>query len=406
MIRVLPAAAGLAGLLLAPLSAPASAQVADADTLFERGVSLHQAGDLFGAIEAYQAALEKEPQRVDARSNLGAIYARIGRYDEAIEQYRKVLAVVPDQAQVRFNLALALYKSARIPEAAEELEKVVAQQPDQRAPLLLLADCQLQMGKDAVVVALLSPHEEELKSDRLFSYLLGTALVRSNDLMRGQAYIDRVFREGDAAEARLLLGAAHLRRGDSRAAAPELEEAAKLKPDLPGLQSLLGRAMMGVGRRDEAEAAFRRELEKNPNDFHANLYLGMFLKEQARLDEAQEHLKRAGRLRPQDPAVLYLLGALDLAAGRTDEALKSLETVVAQVPGYRQAHVLMATAYYRLKNKELGDKHRDIAEKLRAEQQAREPGPVDELAPGLQAGQPSAPPSPAPGAPAGGTSRP
>ena len=36
--------------------------------------------------------------------------------------------------------------------------------------------------------------------------------------------------------------------------------------------------------------------------------------------------------------------------------------------------MLLATAYYRLKNKEKGDREQAIAEKLRAEEQAREPG--------------------------------
>jgi len=235
------------------------------------------------------------------------------------------------------------------------------------------------------VVDLLGPREEELKDDRLFVYLMGNALVRSNDLSRGQAYIDRLLREGDPAEARLLMGAAHLRRNDSRSAVPELEQAAAANPALPAVHSLLGRALVGIGRRDDALAAFRKELERNPNDFDSNLYVGLFLKDDGKLDEAEEHLKRAGRLRPNDPAVLYMLGSLHLAAGRAEQAQQALETVTTRVPTYRQAHVLLATAYYRLKNKEEGDRHRDIAEKLRAEEQAREPGPVDELAPALQA---------------------
>lgn len=371
--------------------APLAAQnLPDADALFKSAVERHQAGDVVGAIEFYEASLEKDPTRVDARSNLGAAYAGLGRYDEAVRQYRAVLDRVPEQAQVRFNLALSLYKSARIGEAAPELERVVAEDPKNLNAVLLLADCRLQMGNPGGVVDLLGPREEELKNERLFVYLMGNALVRSNDLMRGQAYIDRLFREGGPAEARFLMGAALLRKNDSRGALPELEKAAAENPALPSVHAMLGRALVGVGRRDEAMAAFRSELQRNPNDFDSNLYVGLFLKDDGKLDEAHEHLKRAGRLRPQDPAVLYMLGSLHLAAGRPEEAQKALSTVTERVPTYRQAHVLLATAYYRLKNKEEGDRHRDIAEKLRAEEQAREPGPVDELAPALQ----TAPPAP------------
>jgi tetratricopeptide (TPR) repeat protein len=377
-------------LLALLLSHLAAAQGLDADTFFAKGVQLHQAGDLVGAIEAYQGALEKDPDRVDARSNMGAAYARLGRYAEAIEAYRAVLARVPDQAQVRFNLALALYKAAPIPEAAEELQRVVAQDPSNRNAVLLLADCRSRMGDDAGVVALLAPREAELGDDRLFSYLLGNALLRRNELRRGQAYVDRLFKGGETAEAHLLMGVAHLRTGDNKAAVPELERAVALNADLPTVHSLLGRALMGVGRRDDAMASFRRELEKNPNDFDSNVYIGMFLKDAGQNDEAYEYLRRAARLRPQDPAALYALGALHLAAGRVEEAQSALESVVEQVPSYRQAHVLLATVYYRRKDKERADAHRAIAERLRAEAQAREPGAADDLGPAYR-GEPGGP---------------
>jgi hypothetical protein len=49
---------------------------------------------------------------------------------------------------------------------------------------------------------------------------------------------------------------------------------------------------MGAGRRDDAIKAFTAELTRNPNDFDANLYLGIMLKDDGKLDEAYEHLKR------------------------------------------------------------------------------------------------------------------
>jgi tetratricopeptide (TPR) repeat protein len=239
----------------------------------------------------------------------------------------------------------------------------------------------MRMGDHAGVVALLAPREKELEQDRLYLYLMGHALILRNELLRGQGYIDKLFKSGGQGEAQLLMGAAHLARDDRAAAASELEKAAELNPELPGVHSLLGRALMGVSRRDEAGKAFRRELEKNPNDFDANLYLGLLLKEENQLDQAHEHLKRAQRLRSQDAGVLYLLGALHLAAGRVDEAQAALESVTTRVPGYRQAHVLLATVYYRQKNKPAGDRHRAIAEKLAAQEQAKEPGADDELGP-------------------------
>src|SRR2546422_9538798 len=139
------------GLIVVALQAPLAAAQAgpDAEELFAKGVQLHQSGDVLGAIEAYREALEKEPGRIDARSNLGAAYVRLGRYEEAVEQYKKALGIAPDNTIVRLNLALALYKAAEVPEAMEELERVVDREAENRKARLLLAGCYLQMGQEA-----------------------------------------------------------------------------------------------------------------------------------------------------------------------------------------------------------------------------------------------------------------
>jgi tetratricopeptide (TPR) repeat protein len=365
--------------LWVPRTAQGQAASLSAEELFAKGVERHQGGDVLGAVEAYQEALAKEPARVEARSNLGAAYVRLGRYQDAVEQYTKALETEPRQTRVRFNLGLALYKSMRIPDAVPELERVVTEDASNRAALLLLADCHLQMAQDAKVVTLLSPLEDELGEDRLFAYLLGSALLRRNELLRGQALIDRLFKGGETAEAHLLMGVAHMRREDAKSALPEFRKAGALNPGLATVHSLTGRALMETGLRAEATDAFRKELAGNPNDFDSNLYLGLLLKDENRLDESHDHLKRAARLRPQDPRVLYGLGSLHLAAGRVEEAEQALEAVTRQVPDYQQAHVLLATVYYRQKKKDLGDKERRIAEEIKARRQAQEPGAREEL---------------------------
>src|SRR5689334_4481263 len=79
-------------LAILALATPARAQsAADADRLMARGIELHQAGDILGAIDAYKAVLAVAPSRPDALSNLGAAYVRLGQYDEAIKQYEAAL---------------------------------------------------------------------------------------------------------------------------------------------------------------------------------------------------------------------------------------------------------------------------------------------------------------------------
>src|SRR5690349_5557143 len=107
-----------------------SAQETAVDQAFARATQSHQNGDLEGAIRGYTAILEKYPARVDVRSNLGAAYSALGRYEEAIEQYKRALLIDSGNLAIRFNLALAYYKAALFAEAVPELEKFIAAAPN------------------------------------------------------------------------------------------------------------------------------------------------------------------------------------------------------------------------------------------------------------------------------------
>ena len=355
-------------LLAAPDPARAQAGGRDPDDLLAKAVALHQAGDILGAIQYYEAVLDKQPDRAEVRSNLGAAFMKLGRLEDAIKQYRAALEARPDMTSVRLNLALAFYKADRLAEAAPEFARILEQSPKHQAATLLLADCRLRMGEPARVVELLSPLEGELGSDRLFSYLLGSALLETDQLERGQAVIDRLFRAGDSAEARVLLGAQYLRQGQAIKAVPEIAKAVEMNPALPGVHALFGRALRQNHDNAGAMAQYHAELSRNPNDFESNLWLGLLLLESSQLDVAFEHLKRAGRLRPGEPAIAYGLGRLHLAAERLDEARQELEKLVRIAPSYRQGHVLLATVYYRLNLREKAEEQRAIVEKLRSEE--------------------------------------
>jgi tetratricopeptide (TPR) repeat protein len=354
-------------------------------------MELHQAGDLMGAIEGYEAALKVDANRPDIRSNLGAAFVRLGRFGEAIAQYEKALAI-QDSPSIRFNLGLAYYKSNRIDEAVSPLRQVLTTDTSNRPAALLLADCLLQTGGDQEVLDLLTPRESQFEGDLAFAYLLGTALVRLGEAQRGQVYIDRIFQTGESAEGHLLMGIAYMASRDYPTALPELAKAVELNPGLPSVHVQYGRALLGTGDQAGAAREFRRELERNPNDFQANLQLGILYKNEKRFEDAMRHLQRAEALRPGDLSLRHAKAAVYLGTGETERAREELEHVVKEAPEFIDAHVLLASAYYRLKRKEDGDRERALVEKLTAEVQARQPGAKAADAPKPPAKPPSSEP--------------
>jgi tetratricopeptide (TPR) repeat protein len=346
----------------------------DAEQLLARAMELHKAGDIIGAVEGYKAVLAIDPKRADALSNLGAAYVRLGQYDDAIAQYEAALKIEPNSTPIRMNLALAYYKSARPQLAIPSLRRVVAAEPEASNAYLILADCYLQTGEDQEVIALLRPREQMFDKDLSYAYLLGTALLHTNELVDGQRHVDRIFGAGESAEGHLLMGVAYLGQRDYPAARTELERAVKLNPKLPTVHSLYGRALLALGDQEGSERELRRELEFNVNDFEANLQLGHLRRNAQKFDEASTYLERAMTIRPGDLSARKLMASLKLQTGKTDEAVTLLEAIVKEAPDLIEAHVQLATAYNRLKRPQDAQREREIADRLTAEAQAKQPG--------------------------------
>jgi len=89
-------------------------------------------------------------------------------------------------------------------------------------------------------------------------------------------------------------------------------------------------------------------------------------------------LARALFVRPGDFAARYQIAAIDMTEGKIETARKSLESIVKEAPEFTEAHVSLATVYYRLKRKDDGDRERDTVKKLNAAQQAKQKRPPAE----------------------------
>ena len=344
----------------------------DPEQILRQAIRLHQAGDVEKAIPQYRAYLKARPDAVDARSNLGAALASTGRYQEAIAEYREALKGRPQDPRIRLNLALAYYKLGQVSEAAAELSTLHAAAPANSQILLLLADCQLRQGLNRQVIDLLTPLETQTPNDLALAYLLGTALLRDNQIERGQQMIDRILRNGDSPEARLMMGTAKLQGRDFNGAIADLEKAAQMNPHLPDVYSYLGRAHLGTGDGAAARQDFQQELAQNPNDFESNLNLAVLLRQDDDFTNSRHLLERALRVRPGDLRVLFQLAAVDLAAGRLEAARAGLEALIKQAPDFIEAHISLATTYYRMKRKSDGDRERALVQKLTAEQRVRQ----------------------------------
>ena len=339
--------------------------------LLKEAIGLQQAGKLDDAIRDYRLLLDRYPEIPQLRSNLGTALAGEGRYTEAITEYKRALAAKPDP-QVRLNLALAYYKTSALTEAIATLQQVRKESPANTQALMLLADCHLRLGHNKEVIELLDSAKQANSNDPALIYLLGTALVRDGQTARGQLIIDKILKNGDSAEARLLMGTTKYKAGDFSGALADLQKAVELNPKLPDVYSYYGLALLATGDQAGARTAFDQELQLNPNNFDANLRMGVLLRQDDNNTQASRYLHHALQIRPGDLGVRYQIAAMQLSEGRVDPAIRDLESILKEAPQFTEAHVSLATAYYRQKRKADGDRERAIVAKLNAARQANE----------------------------------
>jgi tetratricopeptide (TPR) repeat protein len=343
--------------------------------LLKEAVELHQKGDLEGAIRDYTEFLDMYPDAAGVRSNLGAALVGVGRYSLAIDQYQRALASKPDPG-VRLNLALAFYKAAQYKDARRELEAIHAEQPANKQAVMLLADCALRMGDYKTVIDVLTPFYAADSTDLGLAYLLGTALARDGQTEKAQVVINPILSRGDSAEARLLMGTTRFNAHDYARANEDLAKAVELNPKLPDVYTYYGLALFALGDQEGGRKAFEKALENDANDFEASLHLGTLLRIDHEYDRALTYLRRAAAVRPGDLGAQYQIALVVLAQGKTEQARQELEALIKAAPSFTEAHVSLATVYYREKRNADGDRERAIVQTLNAERQAKEPGAI------------------------------
>ncbi|GFO70873.1 hypothetical protein GMLC_44520 [Geomonas limicola] len=147
------------------------------------------------------------------------------------------------------------------------------------------------------------------------------AALAAGDLVRAAGLCQALLAQHpDHVELLTLAGALARGRGDSPAALPLFERAARFSPGLPELHNNLGVVLEDLGRHDQALVHYRRALELKPDYPEGHCNLGNALKGLGRSEEACAAYRRALELQPRYPEAYYNLGNALRCAGEWPEA--------------------------------------------------------------------------------------
>jgi predicted AlkP superfamily phosphohydrolase/phosphomutase/tetratricopeptide (TPR) repeat protein len=137
-------------------------------------------------------------------------------------------------------------------------------------------------------------------------------------------------------------------RGDEQAALRHFQNAGERTPDDPWVHCRVGRACLRLRRWAEAEAAFRRSEELDPDNPEAAYGLSVAVARQGRPQEAVEHgLRAVGQLH-DFPLAHFQLGAVLSRLSLYERAAQAFEICIAMRPQFALAHRYLARIYSQL----------------------------------------------------------
>lgn len=85
---------------------------------------LDQIGSEFLA-SIYSEAVRRRPDNIDALSELGHVYTRLGRYEDGLEVDLRIVDIAPEDPTARYNLACSQALCGRTTAAVDSLRTAV-----------------------------------------------------------------------------------------------------------------------------------------------------------------------------------------------------------------------------------------------------------------------------------------
>ncbi len=262
------------------------------------GSALFLSGDRAGARPAVARAIELDPNLVDAQKLMTRIHAALGDHNLAVEMGRRVLDADGDDPKMRILVAQSLVRKGDAPAALRELEGI---DPADRGP-----EGEYALGRIHVLLG----NREAARLDFLKAHELSP---NRYEILR--ALLDLELREGDIQGSVERVGAA-----------------VEAEPESAKLRQLAGWVATYSNRVGDADAAFRKALELDPNDLGGYESLARFLAMTGQSEEVLKTYEAALEANPSFGPLHLVVGTLYEMKKDTAKAIERYEEAIRLAP--------------------------------------------------------------------------
>jgi tetratricopeptide (TPR) repeat protein len=287
-----------------------------------------------------------ENRAVEDRIAVAKQFIESGRPNGAVVELKRAIQDEPGNAEARRLLGHAYVGLGQFQDAEKELTRAVSIDPDSAGSALALASVWLRQGEVAQLLSALQPDANWSTSEQSTAWSLrGEAELAAGRPQEARQSFERAASlDPDSIDP--LIG---LFRADSAADQPEaanavLQRALALHPADPILLGLRGARSFKGGDFTAAEDAFRRQLERTPDNLGGRIDLAQALLAQGQDHQAQAELSRVLADAPNHPDAHYLMAVIDMRRANYTPAAEHAGRALQSRPQFLPARAIAARA--------------------------------------------------------------
>ena len=318
---------------------------------YARAIELQAQGNEAAALALLWEAAGLAPRDPDIQNRLGEALDKIGAFDGAIAAYRAALQVNPDFKKASNNLIIVLVRAGKSAEAIQHARERLAVRPDDADRYFALGLAQSEQDIEGAIASFRRALELDSRH-ALARYNLAMALNRSDRTTEAIEQLKQTLSIDSRAETHYMLGVMYFHQGDFDNASRQLSAAIDGDARYGQAHATLGAVFKARREWDRAERELRRALALNPDP--ATYYtLAQVLQQRGDTGAAAAALDQAERLRrereqDQEASVLASVGTAKLDAADLNAALDLFRRATTVSTRYAPAYYQMGRTLQRL----------------------------------------------------------
>lgn len=300
------------------------------------------------ARDAYLNLLRADSGNFEAMLNLGAVFGRLGQYDNSIAILKKARDTGKETPDLMYNMGLTYKLMGNYAEAADCFKAVVSQNPHDVLAYNHLGFIEARRGDHKKALQMYSRALTEDPNHPVLHYNAALSYIAMNKPDDARRSFENALRARPGWNEALEGYASLCIRERQYADAQEIvSQGLNVHPDNLDLMVTQGRLYVRTGDYAEAEKVYKRVLEKRPEDMNVLDRLEKVYEKQNRNTDAIALLKRMSEVNPPTPEQTARYTHILINQNRLDEAEQNISQMRQKNPDDVIALDLLAQYYTR-----------------------------------------------------------